>query len=168
MGLCVACGESIFSNWNYILDRQSLNQNVLVFLSMNSNFFGWSASFLCLFILFVAISLLVPLCLFIIYLFVCLSIHLFPFRLFSVQKFCLSSTSSFPSSPSPLPSLSKEDSKLLSLSLLLLLLLLFFNRRMYQIWGQIKNYQFWRQAEQQKNKLEKRFFRKMLELKKQL
>ena len=120
------------------------------------------------FILFVAISLLVPLCLFIIYLFVCLSIHLFPFRLFSVQKFCLSSTSSFPSSPSPLPSLSKEDSKLLSLSLLLLLLLLFFNRRMYQIWGQIKNYQFWRQAEQQKNKLEKRFFRKMLELKKQL
>ena len=78
------------------------------------------------FILFVAISLLVPLCLFIIYLFVCLSIHLFPFRLFSVQKFCLSSTSSFPSSPSPLPSLSKEDSKLLSLSLLLLLLLLFF------------------------------------------
>ena len=44
----------------------------------------------------------------------------------------------------------------------------FFNRRMYQIWGQIKNYQFWRQAEQQKNKLEKRFFRKMLEMKKQL
>ena len=91
----------------------------------------------CVFLVFVPLCLplfcsWLSLCLFLfasllfICLSVCLSIHLFPFGLFSVQKFCLSSTSSFPSSPSSLPSLSKEDSKLLSLSLLLLLLLLFF------------------------------------------
>ena len=137
---------------------------------MNSNFFGWSASFLCLFILFVAISLLVPLCLFIIYLFVCLSVYsLVPVWAFFSSKVLFEFDFFFSVVAVVVAVIIKRGLKVVVLVVVVAAAVVIFSiAECIKFGGQIKNYQFWRQAEQQKNKLEKRFFRKMLEMKKQL
>ena len=138
---------------------------------MNSNFFGWSASFLCLFLyvylyfvrgyLFACSSL--PLY----YLFVCLSVYsLVPVSAFFSSKVLFEFDFFFSVVAVAVAVIIKRGLKVVVLVVVVAAAVVIFSiAECIKFGGQIKNYQFWRQAEQQKNKLEKRFFRKMLEMK---